>query len=119
MSAARPQLPSTLSPSTLSPPALSPLRIGLAGLGNVGAGVVRLLAGNADLIARRAGRPIIISAISARDRNRDRGLDLAPFAWVDDATELAGRDDVDVVVEAFDAPRGCASPALAQVSLYE
>ncbi len=76
-----------------------PLRIGLAGLGNVGAGVVKLLDRNADLIARRADRPIIVTAVSARDRNRDRGADLSGFAWVDDATELATRDDVDVVVE--------------------
>uniref|UniRef100_UPI001576B71F homoserine dehydrogenase n=1 Tax=Sphingomonas bacterium TaxID=1895847 RepID=UPI001576B71F len=76
-----------------------PLRIALAGLGNVGAGVVKLLDANADLIARRAGRPIEIVAVSARDRTRDRGIDLARFAWVDDAASLAARDDVDVVVE--------------------
>ncbi|KPF78945.1 homoserine dehydrogenase [alpha proteobacterium AAP81b] len=86
-----------------------PLRIGLAGLGNVGAGVVKLLAANADLIARRAGRPIIVTAVSARDRSRDRGLDLAPFSWVDDAAELATRDDVDVVVELIGGADG---PAL-------
>jgi homoserine dehydrogenase len=81
------------------PPGPAPLRIGLAGLGNVGAGVVKLLDQNADLIARRANRPIIVTAVSARDRNRDRGTDLSRLAWVDDATELATRDDVDVVVE--------------------
>jgi homoserine dehydrogenase len=86
-----------------------PLRIGLAGLGNVGAGVGRLLADNAGLIARRANRPIVITAISARDRNRDRGVDLSGFAWIDDATELAGRDDVDVVVELIGGSDG---PAL-------
>ena len=76
-----------------------PLRIGLAGLGTVGAGVVRLLDTNANLIARRAGRAIAVTAVSARDRSRERGVDLSRFAWVDDATELAARDDVDVVVE--------------------
>ena len=76
-----------------------PLKVGIAGLGTVGAGVVKLLDANADLIARRAGRPIVVSAVSARDRRRERGVDLARFAWVDDATALAARDDVDVVVE--------------------
>ncbi len=85
------------------------LRIGLAGLGTVGAGVIRLLAANAALIGRRAGRPIVVSAISARDRSRDRGLDVAPFAWLDDATELAAREDVDVVVELIGGSDG---PAL-------
>ncbi len=86
-----------------------PLRIGLAGLGNVGAGVVRVLADNADIIARRAGRPIVVTAVSARDRNRDRGIDLGGFAWLDDAAELPARDDVDVVVELIGGSDG---PAL-------
>ncbi|QMW22556.1 homoserine dehydrogenase [Sandaracinobacteroides saxicola] len=77
----------------------SPLRIGLAGLGTVGAGVVRLLDTNAALVARRAGRRIEVSAVSARDRARARGIDLGRFAWEDDATALAARDDVDCVVE--------------------
>jgi homoserine dehydrogenase len=76
-----------------------PLRIALAGLGTVGAGVIRLIDANADLIARRAGRPLEIVAVSARNRSRDRGIDLTRFAWEDDMTALAARPDVDVVVE--------------------
>ena len=75
-----------------------PLRIALAGLGTVGGGVIRLLDENGALIARRAGRPIEIVAVSARDRSKDRGVDISRFAWVDDTTALASRD-VDVVVE--------------------
>ena len=85
------------------------LRIGLAGIGNVGAGVVRLLADNAAIVAQRAGRAIVVTAVSARDRNRDRGVDLSSYAWVDDAAELAARDDVDVVVELIGGSDG---PAL-------
>ena len=76
-----------------------PLRIALAGLGTVGTGVIRLVEENRALIARRAGRPIEISAISARDRAKNRGVDLSPYRWVDDMGELASADDVDVVVE--------------------
>jgi homoserine dehydrogenase len=75
-----------------------PLRIALAGLGTVGGGVIRLLDTNGALIARRAGRPIEIVAVSARDRTKDRGVDIARFEWVDDTTALA-HSDVDVVVE--------------------
>ena len=77
----------------------APLRIALAGLGTVGAGVIRLLEANGALIARRAGRPIAITVVSARDRAKDRGVDLSGFAWEDDLTLLAERADVDVVVE--------------------
>jgi homoserine dehydrogenase len=77
----------------------APLRIALAGLGTVGAGLVRLVEANGELIARRAGREVRIVAVSARDRNKDRGVDLSRYAWEDDMTALAAREDVDVVVE--------------------
>ena len=76
-----------------------PLRIALAGLRTVGAGLVRLIETNGSLIERRAGRAVQIVAVSARDRFKDRGVDLTPYAWEDDMTALAGRKDVDVVVE--------------------
>ena len=75
------------------------LRIALAGLGTVGGGVIRLLDENGPLIAARAGRAIEVVAVSARDRHKDRGFDLARFAWEDDMTAFASREDVDVVVE--------------------
>ena len=77
----------------------APLNVGLAGLGTVGSGVIRLIEENAGLIARRAGREIKIVAITARDRTKDRGVDLSPYRWVDDMEQLATADDVDVVVE--------------------
>ena len=76
-----------------------PLRLAIVGLGTVGAGVIRLLAENRDLIARRAGRSIEVVAISARDRAKDRGVDLSPYEWVDDMASLALRDDIDAIVE--------------------
>ncbi|MET0180196.1 MAG: homoserine dehydrogenase [Novosphingobium sp.] len=76
-----------------------PLRIALAGLGTVGAGVIRLLEANAALIARRAGRALAITAVSARDRTKPRAVDIARYAWDDDMTAMAARGDVDVVVE--------------------
>ncbi len=94
----------------MSEPLRTPLRIALAGLGTVGGGVIRLIEANAALIARRAGRPIVISAISARDRNKKRGVDLSPYVWEDDMVILGERPDVDVVVELVGGSDG---PALA------
>ena len=76
-----------------------PLRIALAGLGTVGGGVIRLLETNGDLIARRAGRRIEIVAVAARDRNKDRGVDISRFDWVDDTIALAHHPKAEVVVE--------------------
>lgn len=88
---------------------LRPLRLGLVGLGTVGAGVIRLLDANQTLIARRAGRPIEVVAVSARDRTKDRGIDITRFDWVDDMNALATRPDIDVVVELIGGSDG---PAL-------
>ncbi len=87
-----------------------PLRVALAGLGTVGGGVIRLLDANGALIARRAGRPIEIVAVNARDRGKDRGTDIGRFEWVDDPVALARHSGADVVVELIGGADG---PALA------
>ena len=84
---------------SVNTPQLPPLRIALAGLGTVGVGVIRLLEANRTIVERRAGRPIEVVAVSARDRGRDRGVDLGGFSWVDDIIAMPVRPDVDVVVE--------------------
>ncbi|MCP1167306.1 homoserine dehydrogenase, partial [Limimaricola sp. ASW11-118] len=86
----------------------SPLRLGIAGLGTVGAGVVRIVQSHPELLAARAGRGVEITAVSARDRARDRGVDLSAYAWEDDAAALAARDDVDVVLELMGGHEGIA-----------
>ncbi len=83
-----------------------PLRIAIAGLGTVGAGVVRLLLHHHDLIATRAGRPIEIVAVSARDRSRQRDIDISSCEWVDDPVQLVGR--ADVIVELMGGAEGVA-----------
>jgi homoserine dehydrogenase len=77
----------------------SPLRLGIAGLGTVGIGVVRLIQTEAERIALRAGRPVEIVAISARDRTRNRDADLSAYAWESDPVALARREDIDVFIE--------------------
>jgi homoserine dehydrogenase len=86
----------------------SPLRIGIAGLGTVGAGLVKLLRFNEAIVGARAGRPVVVTAVAARDRTRDRGIDLAGLTWHDDALALARDPDVDVVVELIGGAEGVA-----------
>ena len=88
-----------MSPQPVPAAPRPPLRVALAGIGVVGGGVVRLLEANRDLIARRAGRAVEIVAISARDRQKDRGVDLSSYRWEDDMAALVEAEDVDVVVE--------------------
>jgi homoserine dehydrogenase len=83
-----------------------PLSVGVAGLGTVGAGLLRLLRDNAELVTARAGRPVVVTAVSARDRGRDRGVPLTGLRWHDDAVALASDDTVDVVVELIGGSEG-------------
>ncbi len=87
-----------------------PLSVALAGLGTVGGGVLKLLRDNADIVAARAGRPIAVTAVSARDRSTDRGVSLSGLHWYDDPVALAADPEVDVVVELIGGSEG---PALA------
>lgn len=88
-----------------------PLRLGLAGLGTVGIGVVKIVQSHADMILARTGRPVEITAVSARDRNKNRDADLSGFAWESDPVALARRADVDVFVEVMGGHDGAAKAA--------
>ena len=89
----------------------TPLRLGIAGLGTVGTGVVKIIRQKAQLLETRAGRPVTISAVSARTRDKDRGVTLSNYAWEDDPVALATRDDVDLFVELMGGSDGPAKAA--------
>lgn len=93
-----------------------PLSVGVAGLGTVGGGVLKILRDNADIVAARAGRPIAVTAVSARDRTRDRGFSIAGLRWYDDPVALASDPAVDVVVELIGGSDGPAR-ALAEATI--
>ena len=88
-----------------------PLRLGIAGLGTVGMGVVKIVQAHGDMLARRAGRPIAVTAVSARDRTRNRDADLSGYAWESDPVTLARRDDVDLFIEVMGGDNGPAKAA--------
>lgn len=83
-----------------------PLRLGIAGLGTVGTGVVKIVQRHADMLERRTGRKIMISAVSARSRSKNRDVDLSGYAWEDDPVALAKRDDVDLFIEVMGGSEG-------------
>ena len=89
-----------------------PLSIGIAGLGTVGGGTLALLRQNAELLAARAGRALAVTAVSARDRARDRGMPLSGLRWFDDPVAMASDPGVDVVVEAIGGADGHARAAV-------
>jgi homoserine dehydrogenase len=85
-----------------------PLRIGIAGLGTVGAGVLKLLTQQQDMLASRAGVRLEVTAVSARNRQQDRGVGLGGYTWYDNCLDMADADDIDVVVELIGGADGTA-----------
>jgi homoserine dehydrogenase len=91
----------------------APLKVGLAGLGTVGASVVRLIDEQRQSLTLRCGRPVEVVAVSARSRNKDRGIDMKKLRWVADPVKLASDPGIDAFVELIG---GEGNPARAAVT---
>ncbi|MGL4728385.1 MAG: homoserine dehydrogenase, partial [Bosea sp. (in: a-proteobacteria)] len=92
--------------------ASAPLRIGIAGLGTVGISLARIMSRNGAGMAAQAGRGLALTAVSSRDKARDRGIDLTHVAWFEDAVALAASDKIDVFVELIGGSEGVARKAV-------
>ena len=94
---------------------MSATRVGIAGLGTVGAEVARLLLEGQGAVGEAN---LTLVAVTARDRAKDRGVDLSGVDWEDSPASLAARDDLDIVVELVGgedgAARECVEAALAK-----
>jgi homoserine dehydrogenase len=91
---------------------VAPLRVGVAGLGNVGATLVRIIQKDGEELTRKLGRKLVVTAVCARSRSRDRGIDTTDVEWFDDPVALAKSDGIDLFVELIGGEDG---PALAAV----
>lgn len=89
------------------------VRLGIAGLGTVGCGLVELLAANADRMALGGGCDFVISGVSARDKNKDRGVTLGPdVKWHSDPVALATAPETDIFVELIGGSEGPAKDSV-------
>ncbi|PYB71314.1 homoserine dehydrogenase [Rhizobium wuzhouense] len=84
------------------------LKIGVAGLGTVGASLVRILQQRANALTVACGRPIRVTAVTARDATKDRGILMDGIAWYADPSEMAEKADIDVFVELIGGAEGAA-----------
>lgn len=73
--------------------------VGLLGLGNVGAGVVKLLADNAEAIEARLGARVAVRAIAVRDLDKERLVAVDRKLLTTDANAVVDRDDIQIVCE--------------------
>ena len=78
---------------------MKPIRVGLLGIGTVGGGTWEVLKRNADVIQRRAGRPIQITQVADKDLARAKTITKGKAKVLADAFELVRAKDIDIVVE--------------------
>ena len=78
---------------------MKPVKVGVLGLGTVGGATINALKRNAEEIARRAGREIIVSRASARNLNQPRICDLQGINLTTDPFEIVNDPEIDIVVE--------------------
>jgi len=60
---------------------------------------VRLIERQRDALAARCGRPIEVVAVTARQKAKNRGIDLGRLRWLADPLALANDPGIDVFVE--------------------
>ena len=76
---------------------MKPVKVGICGFGTVGGGTFNVLKRNAEEIARRAGRSIIIEEVGARRPNP--ACDTKGTQITDDIFAVARNPEIDIVIE--------------------
>ncbi len=84
-------------------------KVAVAGLGTVGSGVVKLLREQRDVLLKRCGRLIELTAVADLNPARAEELNLpASVAFYRDAREMAEKADADVIIELIGGADGIA-----------
>lgn len=78
---------------------MKPVKVGVLGLGTVGGGTVNVLKRNAQEIARRAGRDIIITRASANDLGKARICDTTGIALTTNSLEIINDPEIEIILE--------------------
>jgi homoserine dehydrogenase len=76
------------------------ISVGLLGLGNVGSGVVKLLADNADAIRQRlGGSSVEIKRVAVREADKPRLVDVPASLITTDVKAVLGDPEIEIVLE--------------------
>jgi len=78
---------------------LNPVKVGILGLGTVGGGTVHVLQQNAEEIARRAGRGIVITHACAKELNKTHPYSTDEIVLTEQLTELVNNPELEIIVE--------------------
>jgi homoserine dehydrogenase len=98
---------------------LKPVKIGIIGLGTVGGGTVNVLKRNAEEIARRAGRQIVITRASAKDLSKQRICDTQGIALTTDPYDIINDPEIEIVLELIGGAGAVKDMVLAAIAKHK
>jgi homoserine dehydrogenase len=75
------------------------IRVGLIGFGTVGAGVVKILQKNSNLIEKRMGAKVVLKRVADIDLKRDRGVRLKIGVLTPRPEDIIDDPEIDIVME--------------------
>jgi len=84
------------------------IRVGIIGLGSVGQGVVKILNDNISLIKKKTNAKISIIGVSAKNKNKQREVQIDTYQWYDNPISLAVSEDADIIIELIGGEDGVA-----------
>lgn len=73
--------------------------IGLMGLGVIGSGVVKVLMGKPETLAREAGSRLVLKKVLEQDSTKHGSMGLEPELFITQFVEFVNHPEVDIVVE--------------------
>lgn len=87
---------------------MSSLKVGIAGLGTVGVGVLKILSEQKDVLDARNFNSLQVTAVSSRNKDKDRGVDISNIEWFDNASKMAESENINIFVELIGGSDGIA-----------
>ncbi len=78
---------------------MSDIKVGLIGFGNIGAGVVKLLNENSDVIKGKTGTGIVLKRIADRDITTDRGVTVPPGCLTTNVDDIFNDPEISIIIE--------------------
>lgn len=78
---------------------LNPVKVGILGLGTVGGGTVHILQHNAEEIARRAGRGIVVTHACAKEINQTYPYSTDNIVLTEQLSDVVNNPEIEIVVE--------------------
>ncbi len=94
--------------------ATSIAKVAVAGLGTVGCGLISLIEQMQVTLKdnNQTALPIKIVAVSARDKTKERSVDISAYQWFDDPVDMVKKTDANIVVELIGGEYGSAEDVL-------